>query len=506
MIVFCVFLQPHSQTETISFLSSEIVNLDLIKTKVNSRTYRKLNTLQNHTYITTKSLQMTENQNIEYKESWRDEYLKWVCGFANAQGGKIFIGIDDNGNTIGIDDAKRLMEDIPNKIQTTIGIIADVNLHTKNDHEYIEIVVEPSSVPISYKGEFHYRCGSTKQQLKGNALTQFLLKKTGTSWDAVALENSTTENMRELAFDIFRTQSVKRKRMSAEDVNVSKNELLDKLNLIAENGQLTRAAILLFHHNPERLIFGSYVKLGYFEGSEILYQDEIHGSLLEQAEETLDLIFTKYLKATITYDGPTRVETYPHSYDAVREAVYNALVHKLYSEFTPIQIRIYYNRIEIYNDAIIPNGWTADTYLGSHKSTPYNKLIANAFYKAGYIESWGKGIQKMCEACKNEGLPSPEYIVGSNEIEVILHARAGTRKDGLINLQANLQANLPENIKKTLQLISENQSITYIELSEKMGKSRDSIRLYVKKLREEYRLIDRVGSDKNGHWIILKKE
>ena len=68
-----------------------------------------------------------ESQNIEYKESWRDEYLKWICGFANATGGKIYIGIDDNGQVVGVEDAKKLMEDIPNKIVNFLGIVADVN-------------------------------------------------------------------------------------------------------------------------------------------------------------------------------------------------------------------------------------------------------------------------------------------------------------------------------------------------------------------------------------------
>ena len=75
---------------------------------------------------------MAESQNIEYKESWRDEYLKWLCGFANAQGGTIYIGVDDAGNVVGVKDVKKLMEDIPNKIQSGLGIVADVNKHTKD--------------------------------------------------------------------------------------------------------------------------------------------------------------------------------------------------------------------------------------------------------------------------------------------------------------------------------------------------------------------------------------
>ena len=75
---------------------------------------------------------MAESQIIEYKESWRDEYLKWLCGFANAQGGTIYIGIDDAGSVVGVKDIKKLMEDIPNKIQSGLGIVADVNKHTKD--------------------------------------------------------------------------------------------------------------------------------------------------------------------------------------------------------------------------------------------------------------------------------------------------------------------------------------------------------------------------------------
>lgn len=91
---------------------------------------------------------MRESQNIEYKESWRDEYLKWICGFANAQGGKIYIGIADNHEVVGVADAKRLMDDIPNKIVNMLGIVADVNLLEKEDKQYIEISVEPSAIPI----------------------------------------------------------------------------------------------------------------------------------------------------------------------------------------------------------------------------------------------------------------------------------------------------------------------------------------------------------------------
>jgi len=118
---------------------------------------------------------MTEKQNVEYKQSWRDEYLKWVCGFANAQGGKIFVGIDDDGEVTGVADYKNLMDEIPNKTVNHLGLVVDVNLHTDKGKQYIEIDVPVSSVPISYHGAYHFRSGSTKQELKGNVFQKLLL-------------------------------------------------------------------------------------------------------------------------------------------------------------------------------------------------------------------------------------------------------------------------------------------------------------------------------------------
>ncbi|WP_223834181.1 AlbA family DNA-binding domain-containing protein [Spirosoma profusum] len=93
---------------------------------------------------------MAENQFIEYKESWREEYLKWIAGFANAQGGTLLIGVNDKGQVVGLDNAKRLLEDLPNKIQNALGIIADVNLREQAGQAYIEIVTQPYEMPVAY--------------------------------------------------------------------------------------------------------------------------------------------------------------------------------------------------------------------------------------------------------------------------------------------------------------------------------------------------------------------
>ena len=150
-----------------------------------------------------KLIMLAESQNTEYKESWRDEYLKWICGFANAQGGRIYIGVNDDRQVVGVDDSKKLMEDIPNKIKDVLGIIVDVNLLKEEGKEYIEIVVPPYSNPINYKGQYHYRSGSTKQEMKGATLNKFLLERGGIHWDEYVVSNVKVEDLSEGAFNRF---------------------------------------------------------------------------------------------------------------------------------------------------------------------------------------------------------------------------------------------------------------------------------------------------------------
>jgi len=153
---------------------------------------------------------MQEQQNIEWKESWREEYLKWICGFANAQGGKIYIGKNDKGEVVGIDNAKRLMDDLPNKIVTNLGIVCDINLQVKNEKQFIEIIVEPYPNPVNYKGQYYYRSGSTKQELKGAALDKFMLERKGKKWDGFPVPNISIADLKKETFDFFRKKRLKR--------------------------------------------------------------------------------------------------------------------------------------------------------------------------------------------------------------------------------------------------------------------------------------------------------
>ena len=174
---------------------------------------------------------MKEAHNIEWKQSWRDEYLRWICGFANADGGTLVIGKGDSGEVVGLANASRLLEDIPNKVRDILGIVVAVNLHTQDGLDWLEIVVDPYPSPISYKGEYHLRSGSTKQELRGAALDRFLLRKLGRHWDGVPVPHVDMTDLAPGAMLAFRKLATKSGRLTSESLNEGNAALLDKLHL-----------------------------------------------------------------------------------------------------------------------------------------------------------------------------------------------------------------------------------------------------------------------------------
>ena len=407
---------------------------------------------------------MAESQNVEWKESWRDEYLKWICGFANAQGGTIYIGTDDAGRVTGVANSKKLMEDIPNKVRDTLGILVDINLHSEGGKDYLKIFVSPSSYPVNYKGEYHYRSGSTKQLLTGAALTEFLLSKTGFRWDAVPVDGVTADDLDKESFDIFRREALRSRRMTEDDLNITNAQLLDNLGLLSK-GRLKRAAVMLFHREQEKWFTGAYVKIGYFEtDSDLRYQDELHGSLMIQADRVIDLIFLKYMKADITYDNVTRVETYPVPKSAVREAVYNALIHCDYSAGVPIQISVYADKMYIGNSCIFPAGWTADTLMKKHGSRPHNPDIANCFFRAGLVEIWGRGIEKICDTCRTHGVPQPAYTVYAEDIMVMFAAGSAAGRPAIRTYVSELMSeSMSELVDKSMTKLERTRFLALLE-------------------------------------------
>ena len=335
-------------------------------------------------------------------------------------------------------------------------------------------------------------------------MTEFITKKTGVRWEDVTVDGITVDDLDAESFKIFRREALRSKRMTEAELNISNEELLSKLKLLS-NGKLKRSAVLLFYGDPSIVQVGSFVKVGKFANGTVDYHDDLEGSLISTADKVVDLIYLKYLKAKITYEHDRRVETYPFARNAIREAIYNAIAHNCYMYGTPIQIRIEEEQIIISNRCILPEGWTAETLMQPHDSIPYNPDIANVFYRAGYIETWGQGIQKICDECTALGAELPKYEIIGTGLRVYFPAL----KSALIDQpKAPKHQNTDKHgalddamVLKIIEKIKEQPDISQEALGESIGVTRRVIQKYINVLKEAGR-IERVGGKRYGHWKI----
>jgi len=190
-------------------------------------------------------LKKLESHLVEFKREWKDEFLKEVCAFANSDGGTIFIGMDKNGNPIGVKNPEKLLEDLPNKIRDVLSMTVIVKLEEIESKKIIRLEVPSSRIPVSYNGKFYVRTGSTKQELKGVELLRFIMKKQNTSWDSLSSEIGIDKVDRE-TLDVFIEMAKDRLPVSRNDTT---EKILESLELV-KDGKLTNAAVLLFTKNP----------------------------------------------------------------------------------------------------------------------------------------------------------------------------------------------------------------------------------------------------------------
>ena len=367
---------------------------------------------------------MPESQHTEWKRIWKDDYLKTVCGFANAQGGRIFIGKTDEGTPHPLEDARSLLEQIPHKIRDILGLTVDVNLHQNEEGDFLELDVLPQTVPVSLRGRYYYRTGSTTTELMGANLNDFLLRKSGTTWDASLEPRSGLKDIDLESLDVFVADARKANRLPSLS-GMDPRALLQKLRLAHDEG-FTRAGLILFARDPARFYPGISVRIGRFGESDtdLRFQEVIEGNLLHCLRETLALLNAKFLIKPVRFEGIQRVEEDLYPMAALREVLLNALVHRRYSSGVHTQIRVYDDKITFWNDGLLPEELSIAALLGQHASRPRNPLIAEVCFKAGYIDTWGRGIEKITQACQMAKLPAPHFEEADGGVRVTLFARS----------------------------------------------------------------------------------
>jgi ATP-dependent DNA helicase RecG len=454
---------------------------------------------------------MYESQNIEYKSSWRDEYLKWICGFANASGGKLCVGIDDDGNKIGIDNHPELLEELPNKFRDVLGVYAEVNLQSEDKRHFIEIIVPRYDVPISLRGKYYVRSGSTLQELKGLALNEFILRRTGKTWDDVAEQRASLNDIDKATVKQFLKDAKAAKRINVED-NIELSDLLEKLRLL-EDGHLKRTAIVLFGKDPGKFCPNMAVKIGRFGESDadLKFHEVVEGNLIQLKQQIGEILNAKFFIHPIDFVGMQRIERDEFPVAAVREMIFNALVHRDYMG-APTQIRLYNDHFDVWNDGGLPEGITEEDLKKLHRSKPRNPLIADVCFKAGYIDSWGRGTIKIIEACAEAGLPEPDLkeeqggflckIFKSTETG----QKTGIKTEKVLDKFGISSGKIREKFGKTAQeiieLIHQDKYITIPEMADKIGVSSRTVEKQLANLKEAG-MMERIGSRKSGYWELL---
>ena len=196
-----------------------------------------------------------------------------------------------------------------------------------------------------------------------------------------------------------------------------------------------------------------------------------------------------------------------------REILLNSINHKQYEESNPIQISIYDDRIYVWNDGKFPEELASKNLYEKHYSKPYNPLIAQTFFKAGFIESWGRGFEKIKMECEKSDTPLPEIEIQNSGVMIkcnpskiymdLLNEMKG--KNVQINVHKNVHINNYENLtkieKQILDIILDNPQITQINIANKIKTTPKTVQRGIATLKEN-QIIERIGSNKKGYWKI----
>ena len=425
---------------------------------------------------------------------------------------------------VGVENLHRQLEDIPNKIINNTGVFPETNHLTVDGKDVIEIVIEPCGMPISYRGVYYYRSGATKQEFRGAALHQFLLKKMGLNWEDIPCDGITLDDIDDGAIQYFLDHAIGEGRMEPESRKSSKEDVLYNLGLI-KDGIPTNGAVLLFGKNPQRRFVTSSFKIGRFgaDDADLLSQDQIEGNLIQMTDKIMQVLSSKYLIRPIHYEGLQRKEPLEIPEDALREIIFNSIVHKL--QFgTWNQMSIYDDHIRLWNEGVLPENYTLETLMSKHTSKPRNPKMAQVFYRAGFIEAWGRGYEKIMKAFDKANLKRPEFTVEQGGVTAVIYREIfmsvrgyqnrtrtepepiQTKQDTQKGSEKGSEKSSEKGSKKTRDRIvcemKENPLVTINELATMLSISDRAVSKHLKKLQEEG-IIKRVGADRGGFWEVI---
>ena len=337
-------------------------------------------------------------------------------------------------------------------------------------------------------------------------------------WDDIPVYGATLDDIDRNAIDYFLQCSIKAGRMDESEANSSTEDVLRNLGLFTREGELKNAAILLFGKHVGQFFPSAVFKIGRFhtDESDLIIQDVIEGNLIQMASRVMEVLRTKYLFSPIHYEGLQRIEQLEIPDKALRELIYNAISHKAYTG-PAIQMRIYDRSIELWNYGLLPKELTPAALMQKHSSYPRNHNIANVFYKAGFVESWGRGFKKIAEEFERASLPLPTIEENGGGVMAIIQRKTIdeviAERDGNVGVnvgdmsETNVgnmsESELSERQLNIISMIKENPFVTGKEMSETMSVTQRTIERDLSVL-QKAGIIRHEGRVNAGVWVILE--
>ena len=390
-----------------------------------------------------------ESQFLEFKISFGREVIETLSAFANTQGGKVLIGVEDDGSIIGTEIGQESVQQWVNQIKnsTSPSIIPDAESTSLEGKTVIVLsVISYPIKPISFKGKYYKRVDSSNHVMDLNEIANEHLKTMNISWD-FAQDHS--HGIEDISLEKVNRFVEMCNALRVHPITDAPLTVLRKFELLREKS-ITFGCFLLFCKEPSIM---TTIDAGRFD-SEVMIKDNVtvRDDLFAEVNISMDFVRKHISKRMVITGNAQRDEVWEYPLEAVREIVVNMIVHRDYRASADSTMKIFKDRIQAYNPGGLPQGISLDDILsGRTASMPRNKQIASIFKEAGIIEKYGSGIRRVREIMKESGAPEPLFEEIGNSFKVTLfpanHDNAGGVNGGVNKLLAFIQRNPGRNSK-----------------------------------------------------------
>lgn len=425
---------------------------------------------------------MREDLTTEFKREFVSDLNKEIVAFANTDGGKIYIGIEDNGKVVGVNDVDKTLQACVSHITNTVR--PDITGFVKcgktdiDGKTVIEIEVEKGTASPYYiagKGirpeGVYVRLGSSSIPATEAAILKMIKETDGESYEEIRSLNQNLTFGEAVAY-------FKKHRVEFGEAQMR------TLGIINDDGLFTNLGLLLSDECTHT------IKIAVFDGIEKeVFKDryEFTGSLLEQLTEAFSFI-DRYNRTQSTFNGLEREDTRDYPVEAIREALLNCIVHREYALSGSTLINIFDDRIEFISLGGLPKGIEYDDIMLG-VSLPRNKKLADVFYRLRLIEAYGTGISKIMRSYGNMS-EKPLIEVTNNAFKIVLP----NTKIKSVNLNDN------EQFAPVLKLLDTAKQITRGDVEKLLNVSYTTAARILGKMVEK-KLILRIGNTRNTKYI-----